>query len=162
MGQSAPNSALPQTGASAANTPATNLMAGVGAHQGQGHVDSTGLQALTSATLQNAQISVTATADTSQTPVMTAAATTTAELNHGSLLPAMSPADMASIQQLQVTVLPAAVALPANGHASLTGATTHDASTDSVSLLGGPLLEQDIAELASGFTDSGSDMGSSK
>jgi flagellar hook-length control protein FliK len=67
---------------------------------------------------------------------------------------------MASIQQLQVTVLPAAVALPVNGHASLTGATTHDASANSVSLLGGPLVEQDIAELASDFSDSGSDMGS--
>lgn len=133
---------------------ATNALAGnVTAAAMSGNVTPDGLQALTSATLQNAQISLAAT-----TP-MVVSPPVTAELAQTGVLPAMSQADMANIQQLQVTVLPAASVLPNTGN--LIGTTQAEAElpTDSLTLLGSDLLEQDIAELSSAFTDSGADAG---
>jgi len=78
-------------------------------------------------------------------------------LNFGiSGLPAngLSQAEMASIQQIQMTVLPPAVLPVQSAHVS---ATLNTPSTASVlSLLGGNLQEQDIATLASSFSQ---DMG---
>ena len=154
MGQQ-PNATLATANTGLATVANALAQTSNGLHSSPMGMSAEGLQALTSTTLQNAQISATPTAPT----VVTTAPQTAAEFNHGSLLPAMSPADMASIQQLQVTVLPAAVALPANAHVALNGTADHDLP-NTLSLLGGPLLEQDIAELASGFGESGSDMGS--
>ena len=65
-------------------------------------------------------------------------------------------AEMASIQQIQMTVLPPAVLPIQSGHASTTSNMPSTASV--LSLLGGNLQEQDIASLASSFSQ---DMGES-
>ena len=158
MGQAVPTGTpAPSTTAATNGLPNAGTLANQAnaALNGQGNVTPDGLQALTSATLQNAQISVT---PSTTTPVAVPTPTT-GEFAHGSLLPAMSPADMASIQQLQVTVLPAATALPLAAHASGNAAAATGLTTEPLSLFGGSLLEHDIAELASGFADSGTDMG---
>ena len=158
MGQAAPTSTPTPTGVPASNglpnaaALATQANAAVSA---QDSVTPDGLQALTSTTLQNAQISVTP----NTTAPVAVPTPTTGEFAHGSLLPAMSQADMASIQQLQVTVLPAAAALPIAAQAGSKAATATGLTTEPLSLLGGSLLEHDIAELASSFADSGTDMG---
>ena len=80
-----------------------------------------------------------------------------APLNFGiSGLPAngMSQAEMASIQQIQMTVLPPAVLPVQSGNASQAFNTPSTASV--LSLLGGNVQEQDIASLASSFSQ---DMG---
>jgi flagellar hook-length control protein FliK len=77
----------------------------------------------------------------------------TAPLNFGiSGLPAngLSQAEMASIQQIQMTVLPPAVLPVQSGNASQAFNTPSTASV--LSLLGGNLQEQDIASLASSFS----------
>ena len=68
----------------------------------------------------------------------------------------LSQAEMASIQQIQMTVLPPAVLPIQSGHASTTSNMPSTASV--LSLLGGNLQEQDIASLASSFSQ---DMGES-
>jgi flagellar hook-length control protein FliK len=76
-----------------------------------------------------------------------------APLNFGiSGLPAngLSQAEMASIQQIQMTVLPPAVLPVQSGNASQAFNTPSTASV--LSLLGGNLQEQDIASLASSFS----------
>ena len=76
-----------------------------------------------------------------------------APLNFGiSALPAngLSQAEMASIQQIQMTVLPPAVLPVQSGNASQAFNTPSTASV--LSLLGGNLQEQDIASLASSFS----------
>ena len=76
-----------------------------------------------------------------------------APLNFGiSGLPAngLSQAEMASIQQIQMTVLPPAVLPVHSGNASQAFNTPSTASV--LSLLGGNLQEQDIASLASSFS----------
>ncbi len=76
-----------------------------------------------------------------------------APLNFGiSGLPAngLSQAEMASIQQIQMTVLPPAVLPVQSGNISQTFNTPSTASV--LSLLGGNLQEQDIASLASSFS----------
>ena len=80
-----------------------------------------------------------------------------APLNFGiSGLPAngMSQAEMASIQQIQMTVLPPAVLPVQSGNASQAFNTPSTASV--LSLLGGNVQEKDIASLASSFSQ---DMG---
>jgi flagellar hook-length control protein FliK len=67
----------------------------------------------------------------------------------GALLPPMSAADLASIEQIQITVMPAAVAL--NGNASNLPSTL-----DVLSLMTGDLKEQDIGELNTQFNEAGS------
>jgi len=76
-----------------------------------------------------------------------------APLNFGiSGLPAngLSQAEMTSIQQIQMTVLPPAVLTVQSGNISQTFNTPSTASV--LSLLGGNLQEQDIASLASSFS----------
>ena len=86
-----------------------------------------------------------------------------APLNFGiSGLPAngMSQAEMASIQQIQMTVLPPAVLPVQSGNASPAFNTPSTASV--LSLLGGNVQEQDIASLASSFSqDTGAQSDSS-
>ena len=67
----------------------------------------------------------------------------------GALLPPMSAADLASIEQIQITVMPAAVAL--NGNASNLPSTL-----DVLSLMTGDLKEQDISTLSTQFNEAGS------
>ena len=67
----------------------------------------------------------------------------------GALLPPMSAADLASIEQIQITVMPAAVAL--NGNASNLPSTL-----DVLSLMTGDLKEQDISALSTQFNEAGS------
>jgi flagellar hook-length control protein FliK len=116
-----------------------------------GDMPADALQALTQNAVQSAQVSITPTVTT---PTVMAGA----ELAQSQTLPAMSPNDMAAIQQLQVTVLPAAVALPMNMHLASGTTRATEFATEPLSLLGSHLFEQDIAELAAGFADSGSDM----
>jgi flagellar hook-length control protein FliK len=66
----------------------------------------------------------------------------------GALLPPMSAADLASIEQIQITVMPAAVAL--NGNASNLPSTL-----DVLSLMTGDLKEQDISALSTQFNEAG-------
>ena len=164
MGQAPPSGTTPagMTAATGSSNPANLLTQANAAPNAPSNASPDSLQTLTSTTLQNAQISVT---PATTTPVAVAAATAahtpaTTEFTSGSLLPAMSQADMASIQQLQVTVLPASTALPMAAHAVGTAATGADVTAESFSLLGGHLTEQDIADLASGFGGNGTDMGS--
>jgi flagellar hook-length control protein FliK len=77
-----------------------------------------------------------------------------APLNFGiSALPAngLSQADMAAIQQIQMTVLPPAVLPVQIGNTAQTAMVQSTASV--LSLLGGNMLEQDIANLASTFSE---------
>jgi len=67
----------------------------------------------------------------------------------GALLPPMSAADLASIEQIQITVMPAAVAL--NGNAASLPSTL-----DVLSLMTGDLKEQDIGALSTQFNEAGS------
>jgi flagellar hook-length control protein FliK len=67
----------------------------------------------------------------------------------GALLPPMSAADLASIEHIQITVLPAAVAL--NGNAANLPSTL-----DVLSLMTGDLKEQDIGALSTQFNEAGS------
>ena len=70
-------------------------------------------------------------------------------------LPGLTPTDMAAIQQLQITVLPAAV-LPVN-----TNATPTTSTLEMLSLLGSGVDEQDVgALLSSFFNEAGSDTNS--
>jgi flagellar hook-length control protein FliK len=151
MAQTAPNGVAVPAPANQVNGLPHAVQLATATPHGLDNMTSSGLDALTSATLQNAQISVTPSAS------VTSIATTpvAAELTHGNLLPAMTPADMASIQQLQVTVLPAATALPITSHVAGASAKGNVLATEALSLLGGPLMEQDIADLAAGFADSG-------
>jgi flagellar hook-length control protein FliK len=72
----------------------------------------------------------------------------------------MSQAEMASIQQIQMTVLPPAVLPVQSGNASPAFNTPSTASV--LSLLGGNVQEQDIASLASSFSqDTGAQSDSS-
>ena len=83
-------------------------------------------------------------------------------LNFGiSGLPAhgMSQAEMASIQQIQMTVLPPAVLPVQSGNSSQVFNTPSTASV--LSLLGGNLQEQDIASLASSFSQNMGEPGDS-
>ncbi|MBU6223215.1 MAG: flagellar hook-length control protein FliK [Burkholderiales bacterium] len=94
---------------------------------------------------------------TVQTPVANANLLQTsaaAPLNFGiSALPAngLSQADMAAIQQIQMTVLPPAVLPVQIGNTAQTAMVQSTASV--LSLLGGNMLEQDIANLASTFSE---------
>lgn len=67
----------------------------------------------------------------------------------GALLPPMSATDLASIEQIQITVMPAAVAL--NGNASNLPSTL-----DVLSLMTADLKEQDIGALSTQFNEAGS------
>jgi flagellar hook-length control protein FliK len=70
-------------------------------------------------------------------------------------LPGLTPTDMAAIQQLQITVLPAAV-LPVN-----TNATPTTSTLEMLSLLGSGVDEQDVGALLSSFSnEAGSDTNS--
>jgi flagellar hook-length control protein FliK len=73
-------------------------------------------------------------------------------------LPGLTPTDMAAIQQLQITVLPAAV-LPVNTAVNASAANAPTPSTlDMLSLLGTGVDEQDVSALLSRFTeDAGSE-----
>jgi flagellar hook-length control protein FliK len=73
-------------------------------------------------------------------------------------LPGLTPTDMAAIQQLQITVLPAAV-LPVNTATNSAAANAPTPSTlDMLSLMGTGLDEQDVSALLSRFSeDAGSD-----
>jgi flagellar hook-length control protein FliK len=72
-------------------------------------------------------------------------------------MPGLTPTDMAAIQQLQITVLPAAV-LPVNTAAINTPTPS---TIDMLSLLGTGVDEQDVSALLSRFTeDAGSESGS--
>jgi flagellar hook-length control protein FliK len=92
---------------------------------------------------------------TQQTAVLAQAANGSASLLApdtalpGALLPPMSAADLASIEQIQITVMPAAVAL--NGNASNLPSTL-----DVLSLMTGDLKEQDIGALSTQFNEAGS------
>ena len=99
-----------------------------------------------------AQASITATAGASANLLLSSA---TAAMGFGiDGLPAngMRQADMAAIQQIQMTVLPAAV-LPVQG--ANTTAASMPSTASVLSLLGGKLQEPDIAALASSFSPDG-------
>ena len=66
----------------------------------------------------------------------------------GALLPPMSAADLASIEQIQITVMPAAVALTGN-------ASNLPSTLDVLSLMTGDLKEQDISALSTQFNEAG-------
>ena len=87
---------------------------------------------------------------------LAAAATTLA----APALPGLTPTDMAAIQQLQITVLPAAV-LPVNTAVNSTATNAPTPSTiDMLSLLGTGVDEQDVSALLSRFSeDTGSESG---
>jgi flagellar hook-length control protein FliK len=83
-----------------------------------------------------------------------AAAATTLVAPTAAGLPGLTPTDMAAIQQLQITVLPAAV-LPVN--TNVANAPT-PSTLDMLSLLGSGVDEQDVSALLSRFSeDTGSD-----
>ena len=91
---------------------------------------------------------------TSMAPAMTnveatAALNTQIGTSMNAPLQPMTAAEMASIQQIQITVLPAAV-LPAGTHASGAGATP--STLDVLSLMGGTAHEEDISALVSAFS----------
>jgi flagellar hook-length control protein FliK len=69
----------------------------------------------------------------------------------GALLPPMSAADLASIQQIQITVMPAAVAGVSNAVTS----TSLPSTLDMLSLLTGDVKEQDISTLSAQFNSAG-------
>ena len=101
-------------------------------------------------------------AATAQTPAaasgagLAAAATTLV----ASALPGLTPTDMAAIQQLQITVLPAAV-LPVNTAAHTVANAPMPSTLDMLSLLGTGVDEQDVSALLSRFSEeSGSDSNS--
>ena len=72
-------------------------------------------------------------------------------------LPGLTPTDMAAIQQLQITVLPAAV-LPVNTAAHTVANAPMPSTLDMLSLLGTGVDEQDVSALLSRFSEeSGSD-----
>lgn len=66
----------------------------------------------------------------------------------GALLPPMSAADLASIEQVQITVMPATVALTGN-------ASNLPSTLDVLSLMTGDLKEQDISALSTQFNEAG-------
>ena len=160
MGSASPNGAngLAPSGANgqpngAANTPGVNISALLGAALNGGS-DKLGISqadapAFTQAMTQALTSSV-------QSPAANAnllQGAAAAPLNFGiSGLPAngLSQAEMASIQQIQMTVLPPAVLPVQSGNISQTFNTPSTASV--LSLLGGNLQEQDIASLASSFS----------
>jgi flagellar hook-length control protein FliK len=160
MGSATSNGAngLAATGANgqpngAANAPGSNISALLGAALNGGS-DKLGISqadapAFTQAMTQALSSSV-------QSPAANAnllQGATAAPLNFGiSGLPAngLSQAEMASIQQIQMTVLPPAVLPVQSGNASQAFNTPSTASV--LSLLGGNLQEQDIASLASSFS----------
>ena len=160
MGSASPNGAngLAPSGANgqpngAANTPGVNISALLGAALNGGS-DKLGISqadapAFTQAMTQALSSSV-------QSPAANAnllQGAAAAPLNFGiSGLPAngLSQAEMASIQQIQMTVLPPAVLPVQSGNASQAFNTPSTASV--LSLLGGNLQEQDIASLASSFS----------
>ena len=69
----------------------------------------------------------------------------------GALLPPMSAADLASIEQIQITVMPAAVAGTGNAVASASMPST----LDMLSLFTGEVKEQDISLLSAQFNEAG-------
>jgi flagellar hook-length control protein FliK len=69
----------------------------------------------------------------------------------GALLPPMSAADLASIEQIQITVMPAAVA----GASNLTASNNVPSTLDVLSLLTGEVKEQDIRTLSAQFNEAG-------
>lgn len=69
----------------------------------------------------------------------------------GALLPPMSAADLASIEQIQITVMPAAVAGAGNAVASASMPST----LDMLSLFTGEVKEQDISLLSAQFNEAG-------
>ena len=160
MGSASPNGAngLAPSGANgqpngAANTPGVNISALLGAALNGGS-DKLGISqadapAFTQAMTQALTSSV-------QSPAANAnllQGAAAAPLNFGiSGLPAngLSQAEMASIQQIQMTVLPPAVLPVQSGNASQAFNTPSTASV--LSLLSGNLQEQDIASLASSFS----------
>ena len=160
MGSATSNGAngLAATGANgqpngAANAPGSNISALLGAALNGGS-DKLGISqadapAFTQAMTQALSSSV-------QSPAANAnllQGANAAPLNFGiSGLPAngLSQAEMASIQQIQMTVLPPAVLPVHSGNASQAFNTPSTASV--LSLLGGNLQEQDIASLASSFS----------
>ena len=160
MGSATSNGAngLAATGANgqpngAANAPGSNISALLGAALNGGS-DKLGISqadapAFTQAMTQALSSSV-------QSPAANAnllQGAAAAPLNFGiSGLPAngLSQAEMASIQQIQMTVLPPAVLPVQSGNASQAFNTPSTASV--LSLLGGNLQEQDIASLASSFS----------
>ena len=160
MGSASPNGAngLAPFGANgqpngAANTPGVNISALLGAALNGGS-DKLGISqadapAFTQAMTQALSSSVQSPAANANLLQSAAAA----PLNFGiSGLPAngLSQAEMASIQQIQMTVLPPAVLPVQSGNASQAFNTPSTASV--LSLLGGNLQEQDIASLASSFS----------
>jgi flagellar hook-length control protein FliK len=64
-------------------------------------------------------------------------------------LPGLTPTDMAAIQQLQITVLPAAV-LPVNTHSN---PTSMPSTLDMLSLMGTGINEQDVEALLTRFSE---------
>ena len=137
----------------AANTPGSNISALLGAALNGGS-DKLGISqadapAFTQAMTQALTSSVQSPAANANLLQSAAAA----PLNFGiSGLPAngLSQAEMASIQQIQMTVLPPAVLPVQSGNASQAFNTPSTASV--LSLLSGNLQEQDIASLASSFS----------
>jgi len=67
-------------------------------------------------------------------------------------LPGLTPTDMAAIQQLQITVLPAAV-LPVNTAAHTAANAPMPSTLDMLSLLGTGVDEQDVSALLSRFSE---------
>ena len=146
-------------------TPATVMAGTAGA---QATALSAGLQTAMSTALQGAQPGVPSenNAVATQLAAMTASAQSPVAASGAGLaaaattlvapaLPGLTPTDMAAIQQLQITVLPAAV-LPANTPAATLAPTP--STLDMLSLLGTGLDEQDVSALLSRFSeDAGSD-----
>jgi flagellar hook-length control protein FliK len=69
----------------------------------------------------------------------------------GALLPPMSAADLASIEQIQITVMPAAIA---GGNNTVTSSSM-PSTLDMLSLLTGDVKEQDIRTLSEQFNETG-------
>jgi flagellar hook-length control protein FliK len=105
-------------------------------------------------------IQLAAMAASTQSPVAASGAglTTTATTLTAPTLPGLTPTDMAAIQQLQITVLPAAL-LPANTAVNTAATNAPTPSTlDMLSLMGTGVDEQDVSALLSRFSeDAGSE-----
>jgi flagellar hook-length control protein FliK len=149
-------------------TPATMLAAGVAPAQANAlqAAMSTVLNGVQQGSTSDAESAMTtqlaAMAATAQTPAvasgagLAAAATTLA----APTLPGLTPTDMAAIEQLQITVLPAA-ALPINTAVQSVASNAPTPSTlDMLSLLGKGVDEQDVSALLSRFSEDAGSEGS--
>jgi flagellar hook-length control protein FliK len=138
------------TGLTTGLTPAHPLQASMGAVLGSGSPQTASGDDMVA--MQLAAMAASATQTSAQMPAqpavsgagLAAAATTLV----ASAMPGLTPTDMAAIQQLQITVMPAAV-LPVNTNANQAVPST----LDMLSLMGTGIDEQDVEALLTRFTE---------